>query len=138
MDDATRGADNIRNDIGALAQRYTVIDREQDCGVCRRKILTVGGLHQVGRSYTSVGNMAPFYVFPCGHAFHANCLIAHVTRCSSQVQAERILDLQKRLSLMDRKAAKDNGASVNGESIMSTTPVDKLDDAVASAPSAVI
>ncbi|XP_062191848.1 vacuolar sorting protein 18-like [Phragmites australis] len=136
MDDATRGADNIRNDIGALAQRYTVIDREQDCGVCRRKILTVGGLHQVGRSYTSVGNMAPFYVFPCGHAFHANCLIAHVTRCSSQVQAERILDLQKRLSLMDRKAAKDNGASVNGESIMSTTPVDKLrsqlDDAVAS------
>ncbi|KAL6843083.1 hypothetical protein ACP4OV_026796 [Aristida adscensionis] len=136
MDDATRGADNIRSDIGALAQRYTVIDREQDCGVCRRKILTVGGLHQVGRSYTSVGHMAPFYVFPCGHAFHANCLIAHVTRCSNQAQAERILDLQKRLSLMDRKAAKDNGASVNGESIMSTTPVDKLrsqlDDAVAS------
>ena len=33
MDDATRGADNIRSDIGALAQRYTVIDREQDCGV---------------------------------------------------------------------------------------------------------
>ncbi|KAL6659392.1 hypothetical protein ACP70R_003432 [Stipagrostis hirtigluma subsp. patula] len=137
MDDATRGADNIRSDIGALAQRYTVIDREQDCGVCRRKILTVGGLHQVGRSYTSVGHMAPFYVFPCGHAFHANCLIAHVTRCSNQMQAERILDLQKRLSLMDRKAAaKDNGGSTNGESIMSTTPVDKLrsqlDDAVAS------
>ncbi|XP_066352860.1 vacuolar sorting protein 18-like isoform X1 [Miscanthus floridulus] len=136
MDDATRGADNIRSDIGALAQRYTVIDREQDCGVCRRKILTVGGLHQVGRSYTSVGHMAPFYVFPCGHAFHANCLIGHVTRCSNQVQAERILDLQKWLSLMDRKAAKENGASVNGESITSTTPVDKLrsqlDDAVAS------
>jgi hypothetical protein len=136
MDDATRGADNIRSDIGALAQRYTVIDREQDCGVCRRKILTVGGLHQVGRSYTSVGHMAPFYVFPCGHAFHAHCLIGHVTRCSSQAHAERILDLQKRLSLMDRKAAKDNGANVNGESIMSTTPVDKLrsqlDDAVAS------
>ncbi|TVU43036.1 hypothetical protein EJB05_09469 [Eragrostis curvula] len=96
MDDATRGADNIRSDIGALAQRYTVIDREQDCGVCRRKILTVGGLHQ----------------------------------------AERILDLQKQLSLIDRKAAKDNGASVNGESIMSMAPVDKLrsqlDDAVAS------
>lgn len=138
MDDATRGADNIRSDIGALAQRYTVIDREEDCAVCRRKILTVGGLHQVGRSYTSVGHMAPFYVFPCGHAFHANCLIAHVTRCTSQVQAERILNLQKQLSLIDRKAAaaKDNGGIGNGESIMSTTPVDKLrsqlDDAVAS------
>lgn len=33
MDDATHGADNIRSDIGALAQRYTVIDREEECGV---------------------------------------------------------------------------------------------------------
>ncbi|KAF0897711.1 hypothetical protein E2562_000427 [Oryza meyeriana var. granulata] len=136
MDDATRGADNIRSDIGALAQRYTVIEREEECGVCKRKILTAGGLHQVGRSYTSAGHMAPFYVFPCGHAFHANCLIAHVTRCSNQAQAERILDLQKRLSLMDRKAAKENGGNMNGESIISATPIDKLrsqlDDAVAS------
>uniref|UniRef100_A0A0E0LRV8 RING-type domain-containing protein n=1 Tax=Oryza punctata TaxID=4537 RepID=A0A0E0LRV8_ORYPU len=127
MDDATRGADNIRSDIGALAQRYTVIDREEECGVCKRKILTAGGLHQVGRSYTSTGHMAPFYVFPCGHAFHANCLIAH---------AEKILDLQKRLSLLDRTAAKDNGGNMNGESIISATPIDKLrsqlDDAVAS------
>jgi hypothetical protein len=36
----------------------------------------------LGRGYTSVGQMAPFYVFPCGHAFHAQCLIAHVTRCT--------------------------------------------------------
>uniref|UniRef100_A0A0E0EIL9 Pep3/Vps18 beta-propeller domain-containing protein n=1 Tax=Oryza meridionalis TaxID=40149 RepID=A0A0E0EIL9_9ORYZ len=111
MDDATRGADNIRSDIGALAQRYTVIDREEECGVCKRKILTAGGLHQVGRSYTSTGHMAPFY-------------------------AEKILDLQKRLSLMDRKAAKENGGNMNGESIISATPIDKLrsqlDDAVAS------
>lgn len=33
MNDATRGADNIRNDISALSQRYAVIDRDEDCGV---------------------------------------------------------------------------------------------------------
>lgn len=33
MNDATHGADNIRNDISALAQRYVVIDRDEDCGV---------------------------------------------------------------------------------------------------------
>ncbi|CAH8391561.1 unnamed protein product [Eruca vesicaria subsp. sativa] len=33
MNDATRGADNIRNDISALTQRYAVIDREEECGV---------------------------------------------------------------------------------------------------------
>lgn len=38
------------------------------------------------RGYMAVGPMAPFYVFPCGHAFHAQCLIAHVTRCTNQAQ----------------------------------------------------
>lgn len=33
MNDATHGADNIRNDINALAQRYAVIDRDEECGV---------------------------------------------------------------------------------------------------------
>ncbi|KAK9266603.1 hypothetical protein L1049_027298 [Liquidambar formosana] len=32
MNDATHGADNIRNDISALAQRYAVLDREEECG----------------------------------------------------------------------------------------------------------
>lgn len=40
----------------------------------------------MARVYTSVGSMAPFYVFPCGHSFHAHCLIAHVTRCTSEAQ----------------------------------------------------
>jgi hypothetical protein len=49
MDDATRGADNIRSDIGSLAQRYTVIDREQDCGVCHwcLQILLLLALHDL-------------------------------------------------------------------------------------------
>lgn len=38
MNDATHGADNIRNDISALAQRYAVIDRDEECGVLFRLI----------------------------------------------------------------------------------------------------
>ena len=41
MNDATRGADNIRNDISALTQRYAVIDREEECGVCLPKLNSV-------------------------------------------------------------------------------------------------
>jgi len=40
----------------------------------------------MGRGFTLVGQMAPFYIFPCGHAFHAQCLIAHVTRCTVDSQ----------------------------------------------------
>ncbi|KAH0984456.1 hypothetical protein GBA52_011633 [Prunus armeniaca] len=136
MNDATHGADNIRNDISALAQRYAVIDRDEECGVCQRKILTVRREYQLARGYTSVGQMAPFYVFPCGHAFHAECLIAHVTRSTNESQAEYILDLQKQLTLLDGEARKDTNGSLTEETITSMAPVDKLrsqlDDAVAS------
>ncbi|XP_028056883.1 vacuolar sorting protein 18-like isoform X1 [Camellia sinensis] len=136
MNDATHGADNIRNDISALAQRYAVIDCDEDCGVCQRKILTASWDHRMARGYTSVGAMAPFYVFPCGHAFHAQCLIAHVTRCTHRDQAEYILDLQKQLTLLGSESKKDsNGTLTEEESITSMTPTDKirsqLDDAIA-------
>ncbi|KAF8369981.1 hypothetical protein HHK36_031994 [Tetracentron sinense] len=161
MNDATHGADNIRSDISALAQRYAVIDRDEECGVlifmillgltqatratniaysiivCRRKILTVGGERRMARGYTSVGPMAPFYVFPCGHGFHSQCLIAHVTRCTNQAQAEYVLDLQKQLSLLGGETRRDsNGSITKEESITTMIPSDKirsqLDDAIAS------
>lgn len=136
MNDATHGADNIRNDISALAQRYAVIDRDEDCGVCRRKILIAGRDYRMALGYASVGPMAPFYVFPCGHAFHAQCLIAHVTQCTNETQAEYILDLQKQLTLLGSEARKDANGVTTEDSITSMTPTDKLrsqlDDAIAS------
>ncbi|PIN14046.1 hypothetical protein CDL12_13329 [Handroanthus impetiginosus] len=137
MNDATHGADNIRNDISALAQRYAVIKRDEECGVCWKKILNVADDYRIGRVYMSVGSMAPFYVFPCGHSFHAHCLIAHVTRCTSEAQAEYILDLQKQLTLLGNEPRKEmNGSLTEEEPIASMTPGDKirsqLDDAIAS------
>ncbi|XP_057509486.1 vacuolar sorting protein 18-like isoform X2 [Actinidia eriantha] len=137
MNDATHGADNIRNDISALAQRYAVIDRDEDCGVCQKKILTAGWDHRMARGYTLVGAMAPFYVFPCGHAFHAQCLVAHVTRCTNRAQTEYILDMQKQLTLLGGESRKESsGALTEEDLITSMTPTDKirsqLDDAIAS------
>ncbi|XP_022148071.1 vacuolar protein sorting-associated protein 18 homolog [Momordica charantia] len=135
MNDATHGADNIRKDINALAQRYAVIDRDEDCGACKRRILTVGRDYRMASSYASVAQMAPFYVFPCGHGFHAQCLIAHVTRCTDEAQAEYILDLQKQITLLGGETRKDSNGSSAEESISSMTPADKLrtqlDDAIA-------
>ncbi|XP_039026661.1 vacuolar sorting protein 18-like [Hibiscus syriacus] len=136
MNDATHGADNIRNDISALAQRYVVVDRDEDCGVCRRKILAIGGDYRMASGYTAVGTMTPFYVFPCGHAFHAHCLIAHVTRCTNESQAEYILDLHKQLTLLSGEVRRESNGGMTNEAITSVSPTDKLrsqlDDAVAS------
>ncbi|GKC05519.1 putative receptor-like protein kinase [Tanacetum coccineum] len=62
--------------------------------------------------------MAPFYVFSCGHAFHAQCLVAH---------AEHILDLRKQLTLMSVEPKVGvNGGSGGADSITSVAPVDKV------------
>lgn len=137
MNDATHGADNIRNDISALAQRYAVVDRDEECGVCRRVILSAGADYRISRGYTTMGPLSPFYVFPCGHAFHAQCLVAHVTKCTDPNQAEHILDLQKQLTLMSVEPNVNGGLNgVADDSITSVAPVDKirseLDDAIAS------
>ncbi|XP_048594188.1 vacuolar sorting protein 18-like [Brassica napus] len=136
MNDATRGADNIRNDISALTQRYAVIDREEECGVCKRKILTITGDFRMAQSYFSAGPLAPFYVFPCGHSFHAQCLITHVTSCAHEEQAEHILDLQKQLTLLGSEPPRNINGNRSDEPITSTTTADKLrselDDAIAS------
>lgn len=137
MNDATRGADNIRNDIGALAQRYAIIERDEECGVCRRRILNTAADFGISRGYASLALMAPFYVFPCGHAFHAQCLIAHITQCTNPEQAEHILDLQKQLTLVSGEMGRDLDSSLTvQEPVASMNQVDKirsqLDDEIAS------
>ncbi|CAF1925179.1 BnaC05g09370D [Brassica napus] len=139
MNDATRGADNIRNDISALTQRYAVIDREEECGVCLPKFVNVKssmGDFRMAQGYSSSGPLAPFYVFPCGHSFHAQCLITHVTSCAHEEQAEHILDLQKQLTLLGSETRRDMNGNRSDEPITSTTTADKLrselDDAIAS------
>jgi hypothetical protein len=116
MYNSTRGTDIIRNDITALAQRYAVIKRDEECVVCRRKIF-----------YASAGATAPFYVFPCGHSFHSQCLISHVTSCAVPSLAEHIVDLQKNLSLL---------LGTEDKTLIDITSVDEirsqLDDAIAS------
>ncbi|KAM3233932.1 hypothetical protein P3L10_019291 [Capsicum annuum] len=119
-------------DILPFFPDFALID---DFKVCRRKILNVGGDYRMTTGYMAVGPMAPFYVFPCGHAFHAQCLIAHVTRCTNQAQVEYILDLQKQLTLLGAEPKNVSNGGLSEEPLASVTPMHKirsqLDDAVA-------
>ena len=61
MDDATKNAQAIKNDIAVLKTRFVTIDAGERCSSCGNALLT-----------------RQFYVFPCQHAFHADCLIGLV------------------------------------------------------------
>jgi hypothetical protein len=61
MDDATRSAESMKEYIVGLKNRFISVDAGERCSVCSIPILT-----------------RQFYVFPCHHAFHADCLVGLV------------------------------------------------------------
>lgn len=69
MDDATRTAESIKQDINALRNRFVTIDTGDTCSVCSHLLLT-----------------RQFYVFPCRHNFHADCLIGLVSGALIQIK----------------------------------------------------
>ncbi|KAI5058038.1 hypothetical protein GOP47_0026208 [Adiantum capillus-veneris] len=135
MNDATRGADNIRQDISSLTQRYAIVDRDEKCGICALGILRSGSIQT--RGVSSV--MAPFYVFPCEHSFHAQCLLAHVIKYKDKNEMDRIMDLQRKLAVLVNSGSTTNATTAENEvsslDASSMSPVDQLreqlDDAIA-------
>ncbi|EWC45613.1 hypothetical protein DRE_05174 [Drechslerella stenobrocha 248] len=76
MDDSAKTADNIRHDIGLLDRRYAIIEPGERCYVCQLPLLS-----------------RQFFVFPCQHAFHTDCL-AGVVKSSGVGVGRKITDLQ--------------------------------------------
>ncbi|KAF5385477.1 hypothetical protein D9757_005392 [Collybiopsis confluens] len=80
MDDATKTAESIKQDISALRNRFVTIDGSDTCSVCSHLLLT-----------------RQFYVFPCRHNFHADCLIGLAKEYLPAHSLRRILTLQTEL-----------------------------------------
>lgn len=81
MDEATRSAEAIKADISDLRNRFVVVDGAEKCASCGQQLLT-----------------RQFYVFPCQHTFHADCLINEVTQHLSPTALRRMLELQTQLA----------------------------------------
>ncbi|CAK7226014.1 tethering complex subunit [Sporothrix bragantina] len=77
MDDSSQTAANIKVDIAALDHRYAIVEPGEKCYVC--------GLPLLSRQ---------FFVFPCQHAFHSDCLGRRVLEQSSHGVGRKIRELQ--------------------------------------------
>ena len=58
MDDSARSSQSIQSSIADISRRYAVIQAGESCSICEYPLLS-----------------RQFYVFPCRHAFHADCLV---------------------------------------------------------------
>lgn len=81
MDDSEETAQHIKSDIKALEQRYAIVEPGERCYVC--------GLPLLARQ---------FFVFPCQHAFHSDCLAKKVVELAGIARGKRIAELQMEVS----------------------------------------
>lgn len=81
MDNSADTAQHIRDDIKALDARYAIVEPGERCYSCRLPLL-----------------MRQFFVFPCQHAFHADCLGKMVTMMAGTGKGKRIKELQAEIS----------------------------------------
>ncbi|KAH6850069.1 Pep3/Vps18/deep orange family-domain-containing protein [Chaetomium sp. MPI-CAGE-AT-0009] len=81
MDESSQTAANIKVDIAALDRRYAIVEPGEKCYVC--------GLPLLSRQ---------FFVFPCQHAFHSDCLGRRVLEQSPAAKARRIRECQVQIS----------------------------------------
>lgn len=80
MDESANTAQHIKDDIKSLDERYAIVEPGERCWKCRLPLL-----------------MRQFFVFPCQHAFHADCLGEMVMHMAGMGKGKRIRELQKEI-----------------------------------------
>lgn len=77
MDLSQHTAEQIKAEIAALDHRYAIVEAGERCWICTLPVLS-----------------RQFFVFPCQHAFHSDCLGKRVLDSSGTSKRKRIKDLQ--------------------------------------------
>ncbi|KZT05889.1 uncharacterized protein LAESUDRAFT_204778 [Laetiporus sulphureus 93-53] len=105
MDEATRNAEAIKQDIAALQKRFVTIDSTEKCSLCHHALFT-----------------RQFYVFPCQHTFHADCLIGLTKEYLPAHALRRILTLQNELVKASQKGGLDRNSIANPSLLPGSAP----------------
>ena len=79
--DSTKIKKEIAQDIEIFRQRYQVLEPGASCDSCRKVLQT-----------------RKFYVFPCGHSFHTDCLIKEILRSTDFNLKSKIENFQRKLT----------------------------------------
>ncbi|TVY44473.1 Vacuolar protein sorting-associated protein-like protein [Lachnellula occidentalis] len=81
MDESAQTATNIKIDIAALDHRYAIVEPGEKCYICSLPLLS-----------------RQFFVFPCQHAFHSDCLGRKVMEHVGVTKGRRIREVQMLVS----------------------------------------
>ncbi|KAJ2548447.1 tethering complex subunit [Coemansia sp. RSA 1933] len=77
MDESTRSAEAMQRDITNIKNRFAILNADEACQTCGQPLW-----------------LRQFYVFPCQHSFHSDCLTRQIVGSCNRVQRRRIHELQ--------------------------------------------
>lgn len=83
MEEATVAADYVRAEIQSFRNRSVTVLVTDACCLCDIALL-----------------LRPFYLFPCGHKFHSDCLMSESLPILSETRRKKLTDLQRQLSVL--------------------------------------
>ncbi|XP_068704082.1 vacuolar protein sorting-associated protein 18 homolog isoform X2 [Montipora capricornis] len=109
MQEATESAKTIRSDIHEMRNKYSIVPALEKCSICSYPLLT-----------------RAFYVFPCHHAFHADCLKNEMLPILKEKQRAKVQELFNQLYRTSRSDSS-TATPTSRESLKN-----ELDDLIAS------
>lgn len=83
MEEATQSADLVRKEIQTFRNRYTFLQIEDMCEICELTLLT-----------------RPFYIFPCNHKFHGECLLKELKPMLGPAKKFKLAELQRQQKIL--------------------------------------
>lgn len=78
MDESVEMAENIRGEIQRFEKRYALVEPGENCFLCGFPVAT-----------------KKFYVFPCLHTFHCDCLLEVVLKSSDYKSIHKIREIRR-------------------------------------------
>ncbi|ESO97284.1 hypothetical protein LOTGIDRAFT_214111 [Lottia gigantea] len=84
MEEATQSAEEIRKEIQSFRNKYAFVKAEDKCSACNYPLM-----------------VRAFYLFPCQHKFHMDCLIAEVLPSLPSSKKGQVDALQRKLAERD-------------------------------------
>lgn len=113
-----KGINNIRDEINDLAESVESTVKELDT-MRHKGYSTISNYQQCDLCCTILMG-SQFYLYPCSHGFHSNCLLSHTKKClnSNDLQVIETLETSlKQLQVLKESNNTDNKIKVRYEAI---------------------
>ncbi|XP_050295734.1 vacuolar protein sorting-associated protein 18 homolog isoform X2 [Anthonomus grandis grandis] len=91
MEEATKSAEQVREEIQNFRNCYTYINSSDKCEVCEVTLL-----------------VKPFYFFPCQHKFHSDCLLKELEPNLGPLKKSRLAELERQFQTLSLQSNSDS------------------------------